>query len=78
MRNAFGILANRFGCLLATFKQQQKTTVESIVLAHFCLYEIMGIWYPPDKNGLIDDEDNYHNAIQYEEPSLVYLISCEI
>ena len=62
VENAFGILANRFGCLLTTLKQKP-TTVESIVLACVCLHNIMRIRYPHEQNGLIDDEDNNHNAI---------------
>jgi hypothetical protein len=62
VENAFGILANRFGCLLTTLKQNP-STVESIVLACVCLHNIMRVRYPHDQNVLVDQEDNNHNII---------------
>ena len=62
MEDVFGILANRFGCLLVPLKQKP-TTVESIVLACVCLHNIIRIRYPQEQNGPIDDDGNNHNAI---------------
>ena len=62
VEDAFGIIASRFGCLLITFKKKP-TTVETIVLACVRLHNIMRIRYPQDQNGLIDNQDNNHNAI---------------
>ena len=62
VENAFGILANRFGCLLTTMKQEP-TAVESIVLACVCLHNIMRMRYPQDQNLLLDQEDINHVVI---------------
>ena len=44
MENAFGILANRFGCLLTMLtKHNRASTVESTVLACVCLHNIMRV-----------------------------------
>lgn len=61
VENAFGILANRFGCLLTTLKQNPGT-VESIVLACVCLHNVMRDRYPQEQNGLVDEEDNSHQV----------------
>ena len=62
MENAFGIMANKFQCLLTTLRQQPKT-VESIVLACVCLHNIMRIRYPGLQNAALDQEDNEHRLI---------------
>ena len=62
VENAFGILTNRFGCLLTTLKQEPDT-VTSIVLACICLHNLMRIRYPADQNALVDQEDAYRNII---------------
>ena len=54
--NAFGILVNRFGCLLTTMRQHPDT-VTSIVIACLCLHNIMRLRYPTMQNQLVDFED---------------------
>ena len=58
VENAFGILANRFRCLLSTL-QQDLQNVNSIVLACICLHNIMGICYPGLQNALMDREEDH-------------------
>ncbi|WAQ94073.1 hypothetical protein MAR_006544 [Mya arenaria] len=58
----FGILPNRFGCLL-TMSKQNPSTVESIVLACVCLHTIMRVRYAHENNCLLDVEDENHQII---------------
>lgn len=62
--NAFGILGNRFGCLLTTLRQRPKT-VESIVLACICLHNLMrlSLRYPALQNAVVDQEDDQHEVV---------------
>ena len=60
--NAFGILANRFQCLLGTLLQEPET-VQSIVLACICLHNLMRIRFPGLQNIALDLEDNDHQVI---------------
>lgn len=62
VENAFGILANRFQCLLSTLKQDP-CNVESIILSCVCLHNIMRIRYPGDQNNLLDREDENHQLV---------------
>jgi hypothetical protein len=62
VENAFGILANRWGCLLTALRQQPKT-VESIVLACVCLHNMLRTTCPGDDTQLADQEDDQHNMI---------------
>ena len=62
VENAFGILANRFQCLLMTL-QQEPETVGSIVLACCCLHNLMRIRYPALQNAALDQEDDNHQLI---------------
>jgi hypothetical protein len=62
VENAFGILANRFGCLLTKMKQSPKT-VTDIVLACCCLHNIMRLRYPAAQNCLLDVEDENHHVV---------------
>jgi hypothetical protein len=62
VENAFGILANRFQCLLTTLKQEPHN-VESIILACVCLHNIMRMRYSGDQNALLDREDENHQVI---------------
>ena len=48
VENAFGIMANRFGCLLTTMTQHPET-VTYIVLACCMLHNIMRLRYPPGR-----------------------------
>lgn len=62
VENAFGILANRFRCLLSVMNQKPDT-VHVIVLACVCLHNIMRVRYPGDQNPLMDQEDDDHQVI---------------
>ena len=62
VENAFGILANRFRCLLSVMLQDPDT-VHAIVLACVCLHNIMKVRYPGEENPLMDQEDVNHNLI---------------
>ena len=62
VENAFGIIANRFGCLLITMSQNPET-VTSIVLAYCTLHNIMRLRYPGIHQGLADEEDDNHRVI---------------
>ena len=53
MENAFGILANRFCCLLTsllTILKQEPEIVNTIVLACVCLHNMMRLRFPGLKN----------------------------
>lgn len=62
VENAFGILANRFRCLLSVMNQEPET-VHVIVFACVCLHNIMRMRYPGDQNLLLDQEDERHQVI---------------
>ena len=62
VENAFGILANRFQCLLTTMRQDPKT-VGSIVMACCCLHNLMRLRYPALQNAALDQEDENHQLI---------------
>lgn len=62
VENAFGILAQRFGCLLTKLRHNPQT-VERIVLACVCLHNIMRLRYPALQNAALDQEDEEHNII---------------
>ena len=57
----FGILANRFQCILGTMRQQPET-VKSIVSACICLHNLMRTRYPHLQNAIMD-QDNEHRPI---------------
>ena len=76
VENAFGILANRFQCLITTLKQQPKN-VESIVLACVCLHNIMRMRYIGDQNALLDCEDDNHQLIPGAWQDEVYLVDID-
>ena len=59
--NAFGILANRFGCLLTTM-DQNTYTVSSVVLA-CCVLHNMRIRYPGLHQCIVDNEDDNHRLV---------------
>ena len=62
VENAFGVIANRFGCLLTT-KSQNPETVTSIVLACCTLHNIMRLRYPGIHLGIADEENDNHRVI---------------
>lgn len=62
VENAFGILANRYRCLLSTL-QQTTDTVKSIVLATVCLHNLMRSRYPGIQNALLDREGDNHQVV---------------
>ena len=63
--NGFGILANRFGCLLTTIKFQPKVVVD-IVMAAICLHNLMRMRFPGAQNAVMDRKDDNHNLIPGE------------
>lgn len=62
VENAFGILANRFGCLLRTLPQSPAVVVK-IVMAAVCLHNIMRTRYPALHIHLLDQENEQHDVI---------------
>ena len=62
VENAFGILANRFRCLLTTLPQEPET-VKIIVMSCVCLHNIMRDRYPRGQNDVVDREDVNHDLI---------------
>lgn len=62
VENAFGILVNRFGCLLTTLRVTPSTATD-VVLACCILHNLLrdaNVAVPP---GLIDTEDDAHNLV---------------
>ena len=57
VEKAFGMMANRFGCLLTTMNQNLET-VTSIVLACCTLHNIMRLRYPGIHQGLAYEEND--------------------
>ena len=62
VENAFGILVNRFRCMLTTLRLKPKTC-EVVVLACCCLHNILRNNSPGYLKGLVDEEDEDHNLI---------------
>ena len=62
VENAFGIMANRFGCLLTTMSQNPET-ITSIVFACCTLHIIMRLRYPGIHQGIADEEHDNHRVI---------------
>ena len=62
VENTFGILANRFMCLLMTL-QQEPETVGCIVLSCCCLHNLMRMRYSAFQNAALDQEDDNHQLI---------------
>ena len=65
VENAFGILANRFRCLLTTMLQSPET-VTSIVLSCICLHNLLRLRNRNEHVSVADQEDNNHNIIPGE------------
>jgi hypothetical protein len=62
VENAFGILANRFRCMLGTMEQQPQT-IQKIVLACVCLHNLMRDRYPTEQARVLDTYDERHNRV---------------
>ena len=62
LENAFGILANRFQCLLAIPAITPATT-SKVVKACLCLYNLMWAQYPNLQNADLDREDNKGHVV---------------
>ena len=62
VENVFGVLANRFQCLLTTIRQRPQTA-EKIVLTYICLFNLMSTCYPQVQNEVMAREDDQHNLI---------------
>ena len=62
VENAFGILANRFRCLLTTL-QQEPETVKTLALACVCLHNLMRTRYPTLQNMALDREEDNHQIV---------------
>jgi hypothetical protein len=62
VENAFGILANRFRCLLTTM-HQTPDNAKHLVLAMVCLHNLMRIRYPGVQNAVADREDDDHRLV---------------
>ena len=62
VENAFGILSNRFRCLLGRLQQRPGVVVQ-MVTAMLCLHNIMRARYPGLQNAALDAEANDHQII---------------
>ena len=62
VENAFGILVNRFGCLLTTLRVQPHTAT-SVTIACCCLHNLLRDAKAPLPRGLLDEEDAEHNLV---------------
>ena len=65
VENGFGILANRWGCLLTTL-QQHLSTIEDIILCCICLHNLMCLRHPVLQNAAVDGEDGEGNFVPGE------------
>ena len=59
VENGFGILANRYRCLLTTLEIKPENVV-SVVLACICLHNVMRTRYPLLQNRVMDREQDDH------------------
>lgn len=62
VENAFGILANRFGCLLTTLRVSPSTATD-VVLACCILHNFLRDANAAVPRGLVDEEDAGHNLV---------------
>ncbi len=61
-KNAFGILANRYACLLIVIKFQPNIS-NNIDLTAICCHNLMRMRYPVIQNAAMDWEDDNNNMI---------------
>ncbi len=64
-KNTFGILGNRYACLLSVIKFQPKIAT-NIILAAICCHNLMRMRYPAIQNAAMDWEDDNNNVIPGE------------
>ncbi|XP_063410831.1 putative nuclease HARBI1 [Mytilus trossulus] len=62
VKNAFGILAQRWQLLLTTM-MQQPNVVRNIVECCVCLHNVMRLRYPTQQNAKLDMENDQHDLI---------------
>jgi len=60
VENAFGILAQRFTCLLNKLRQEADTA-QNIVMSCVILHNLMRTRYPGEQDAMLDREDDHHN-----------------
>ncbi len=65
VENTFGILVNRFGCLLSTLKQQPRVVID-VILSCICLHKLVHTHYPALQNAVLDAEDDQPNLFNGE------------
>ncbi len=63
--NVFGMLANRYACLLSVIKFQPNIAT-NIILAAICCHNLMRMRYPAIQNAAMDHEDDNNNVIPGE------------
>ncbi len=63
--NAFGILANRYACLLSVIKFEPNIAT-NIILTTMCCHNLMCMRYPAIQNAAMDREDDNNNMIPVE------------
>lgn len=62
VENAFGILVNRFGCLLTTLRVTPSTATD-VVMACCILHNLLRNANAAVPRGLVDEEDDAHNMV---------------
>ena len=63
MENAFGILANRFQCLLSMLQVGQ-VAAKTLIMAGVTFHNLMRIRYPGLQNQVLDHGGEDHNVIR--------------
>jgi hypothetical protein len=75
--NAFGILANRFQCLIKVLNHKPET-VKTITLACLSLHNLMRERYPGLQNQMLDREDANNNVIPGQWRDGVQLVNAAV
>ncbi len=63
--NAFGILVNKYACLLSVINFQPKISTNIVLAAIWC-HNLMHMRYPMIQNAALDNEDDNNNVIPGE------------
>ena len=63
VENAFGILANRFQCILNWNHAATSRYSQICRCSRICLHNLMRTRYPGLQNALLDQEDNEHRPV---------------